>query len=85
VQLFKQIKITKMNQYNLKFKPGALKSLLEQASGGGAGGGMGAGKDTTGKKKKPYPLRRRDYQKMKQERDTSHELRAADTQGQGAF
>jgi len=44
-----------MNQYNLKFKPGALKSLLEQASGGGAGGGMGAGKDTTGKKKKPYP------------------------------
>ena len=41
-----------MNGYNLKFKPGTLKGLLEQA-GGGAGGGVGGG--TTNKKKKPYP------------------------------
>jgi hypothetical protein len=48
-----------MNGYNLKFKPGTLKSLLEQASG--AGGGMGAGGGIT----HPDPLGNTTWDKVK--------------------
>jgi len=52
-----------MNGYNLKFKPGTLKSLLEQASGGGAGGGIT--QSTTGGITLPDPLGNTTWDKVK--------------------
>ena len=50
-----------MNGYNLKFKPGTLKVLLEQSSGAGAGGGS----SSTGGITLPDPLGNTAWDKVK--------------------